>query len=276
MEEILISVIITSYNQRDYLIQTIDSVINQTIQPHEIIIADDCSTDESVILIKDYMQKYPQLVKGVFQKENVGIPRNRNAACQLVTGNYVSILDGDDLFFPNTIEMEINVLKAYPSAIGVYSNIWHIDSKGDYIGIRDKEGCPSGNIFKYIANGKGGLLRSMVMDYSLLRKVGFLNPNLPKYDGLELTAKLAKEGEFIYIPDPLVKKREHSASDSKTLKAADHIHDLEVIYKTILDLSGNLSLKERNNIRSIWRRRIVKWHLYAIKEKRFSFPLNIS
>ena len=267
MKEKSISVIITSYNQKDYLIETVESVINQTTQPYEILVADDYSTDGSVKVIQDYMEKYPDLVKGIFQKQNVGIPRNRNSACEAASGNYISILDGDDLFYPYTINRITSEMESYPRAKGVYSNISYIDARGNYLGIRDIESNPSGNIFNLVALGRGGLLRSMVMDRSLMQEVGFLNPNLPKYDGFELTAKLAKKGDFAYIPEPLVKKREHSASDSKSLQAADHIHDLKIIYQTVLNLSSDLPSKERKRIDTKWKKRLFKWQLRRIQEK---------
>lgn len=268
MRDIRISVIITSYNQKDYLKKTVDSVINQTVQPYEIIIADDHSTDGSVELIKQYMENHPHLVKAVFQSQNVGIPKNRNSACQVVSGNFVSILDGDDLFFPYTIEKEIEALQTNPNANCVYSNISYIDSEGDLIGSRDQNACPSGNIFELIAaNGKGGLLRSMVIDYSMMKEAGFMNESLPKYDGLELTAKLSKMCVFVYIHTPLVQKREHAASDSKNLKAKEHLHDLRIISGTMSELSVDLPKQTRRKIRSTWQRRIFKWYLRSQYQK---------
>lgn len=125
-----VSVIITSYNQKDYLIEAIESVINQTISPYEIIIADDHSIDGSVELIRDYIDHYPGWIKGIFQKENVGIPKNRNAALCQIMGDWVAILDGDDRFLPHKLEREMETLQNYPVARCVYSNVSIIDTKG--------------------------------------------------------------------------------------------------------------------------------------------------
>lgn len=267
LEDFRISVIITSYNQKNYLIQTIESVINQTVSPYEIIIADDHSKDGSVELIQKYMSQYPDLVKGVFQTQNVGIPKNRNSACEQVTGNYVAILDGDDLFSPFKLEKEFQALEKNPKARCVYSNIRFIDSEGKLIGIRDREPRPSGDIFTYIAHGRGGLLRSMLMDYSLMQEIGFLNENFPKYDGLELTVRLSKRCEFIYIAEPLADKREHEASDSRTLKAKDHLHDLERIYQNVLTLSNDLPLSEKVSIQVAWFRRLTNLRIRNFQEQ---------
>ena len=124
-----ISIIITSYNKRDYLVEALDSVVGQTLPPHEIIVADDASTDGSQDTIRDYMHRYPDLVRGIFQPENVGIPKNRNAALRTVTGNYVGILDGDDTFVPHKLERQVEAMRKLPGARAVYSNFRRVSCR---------------------------------------------------------------------------------------------------------------------------------------------------
>src|SRR5207302_1638938 len=96
-----VSVIITSYNQQEYLREAIESAIDQTVAAFEIIVADDHSTkDGSIETIREYAARYPRLVRGLFQEENVGIPKNRNSALRMVKGDHVAILDGDDRLLP--------------------------------------------------------------------------------------------------------------------------------------------------------------------------------
>ena len=72
-----ISVIITSYNQKVLLKEAIDSVLRQSYLPFEIIVCDDFSKDGSRDLIRSYELNYPNLVKGIFQKMNLGISKKR-------------------------------------------------------------------------------------------------------------------------------------------------------------------------------------------------------
>ena len=74
-----ISVVVLSFNQKKMLEQAIESVLNQTCSPHEIIVCDDASTDGSVDLIKAYEKKYPGWIRGIFQPANLGISKNRNS-----------------------------------------------------------------------------------------------------------------------------------------------------------------------------------------------------
>ncbi len=90
-----VSVVITSYNQQDYLREAIESAIDQTVGAFEIIVADDHSTkDGSIEIIRQYEAKYPGLVRGLFQEKNVGIPKNRNSALQMVKGDYRNLSSG--------------------------------------------------------------------------------------------------------------------------------------------------------------------------------------
>jgi glycosyltransferase involved in cell wall biosynthesis len=252
-----VSVVITSYNQRAYLIEAIESVISQTVRPHEIIIADDHSTDgESVACIRNYMARYPGWIKGVFQPENVGIPKNRNAGLRQVTGNYVAILDGDDRFLPKKLELELAALTRQPATHCVYSNIRFIDSASRPIGLRDTEIQPSGEIFTYVARGKFGLLRSMLINYEMLQQVGLMDERFPKYDGFDLTVQLAKRGHIAYVPEPLTEYRVYPTSDSKSLKPEDHLRDLHGIFEKMLPLLANLPLREQAEIINLWQQQL--------------------
>ena len=102
-----ISVYITSYNNIEYLEKAIDSVINQSLMPFEVIIVDDYSHDDSRSLILSYANKYPELIKPIFNEKNLGIPLTRNVALKAVTGDLITSLDGDDYYYSKKLENEL-------------------------------------------------------------------------------------------------------------------------------------------------------------------------
>ena len=70
-EEIMVSILCLAYNHEKYIKDALDSFINQNVNfKYEIIINDDCSTDSTAQIIKEYAEKYPQIIKPIFQKEN--------------------------------------------------------------------------------------------------------------------------------------------------------------------------------------------------------------
>ena len=254
-----VSVIITSYDQEDYLREAIDSVINQTVKPDEIIIADDHSTkDNSVDLIRAYVSRYPGWIHGLLQDENVGIPKNRNSALERTTGDLVAILDGDDRFLPRNLETQIAALRKHPEAGCSYSNRYSINGRGERIQIRDTTPMPSGDLLVQIAMGRTGILRSMLGRYDLIKAAGFLDGRFPHHDGFVLTLRLAKLTRFVYIADPLVEKREHEAGSSKHISRDTTIRCFEDVFSEVQKLTADVPPMDAKRIEAVWRRRILE------------------
>ncbi|RAP52093.1 MAG: hypothetical protein BZ137_09240 [Methanosphaera sp. rholeuAM130] len=101
------SVIMAIYNTGEYLYQSIDSIINQTMNFEDnvqLILVDDESTDNSRDIIREYEEKFPENIKGIFLKENKGQSNARNRGLKYVKGKYVNFLDSDDYLSDNTLE----------------------------------------------------------------------------------------------------------------------------------------------------------------------------
>lgn len=117
-----ISVLITSYNQKTFLTEAIESVLSQTLQPFEIIIVDDCSTDGSQKIIENYTRNHPDIIKAYYHKQNLGIGKNRAFAQMQAKGDWLTYLDGDDRFLPEKLEMEFKTLQQH---LGGVTNLPH-------------------------------------------------------------------------------------------------------------------------------------------------------
>ena len=101
-----ISIIAPMYNVEPYLEQCLNSILNQTFQDYELIIVDDCSTDNSVAIVKDYVPRFGDKLKLVRMKKNTGaaaLPRNHGI--NISRGKYIALIDPDDLFMPNALEV---------------------------------------------------------------------------------------------------------------------------------------------------------------------------
>lgn len=102
-----ISIIIPSYNQSDYLAEAIESAYNQTVPPHEIIVVDDGSTDNSLEIAKRYeFREFPGVESPVrvISQVNKGLASARNTAIMNATGDYILPLDADDILTETAIE----------------------------------------------------------------------------------------------------------------------------------------------------------------------------
>jgi len=109
IDEKKVSVVMCTYNGENYLKEQIDSIINQTYPIHEFIIQDDCSTDHTLDILRNYEKEYTYIQ--VFQNEKqMGINGNFLSVLIRATGDYIAISDQDDIWEANKIEQQIEAI----------------------------------------------------------------------------------------------------------------------------------------------------------------------
>ena len=115
MQNDLVSVIMSNYNTpEEFLRASIESVLNQTYSNFEFIIVDDCSTDNSLEIIKSYQDERIVVLEN---KENLGITKSLNRGLEIAKGEYVARMDADDISFPKRFETQVEYLKNNPQVI---------------------------------------------------------------------------------------------------------------------------------------------------------------
>lgn len=113
----MISVIIPLYNKEQSIERTIESVLNQTVAPDEVVIVDDGSTDNSLEVVSSFIRSQtPSLTIRVIHKENGGVSSARNRGIQEAKGEYVALLDGDDLWDNEYLAEQVKMRRDFPEA----------------------------------------------------------------------------------------------------------------------------------------------------------------
>ncbi len=109
----LVSVIMPVYNAGNFLMEAIESILNQTYQNFEFIIVDDASTDNSWKIIQKYAKKYPKKIKAFQLKKtlNRGGDACANFALKKAKGKYIARMDADDIAHPKRLEKEVDFLE---------------------------------------------------------------------------------------------------------------------------------------------------------------------
>ncbi len=230
-----ISIFITSYNQRDYLREAIDSVLQQTLMPHEIIVVDDCSSDESQDLISDYHRQFPDLFVPIFHSNNQGVSTARRSALNRVSGDYVSYLDGDDRYRSTKLEKEAEILQKQSDAKLVFSNNCTISTDGTRVLRRwiDDESPPTGNVFWQTfarAFPKRSLFRMELVEYNAWKQCGFHTKELAIYEDYDMRIRLTRSNKVAYCDEILSEIRSHDQGLSKSTRRV-HFRSLDRIYK---------------------------------------------
>lgn len=118
MDKVLVSVVIPCYNQGKYLIETVNSVLASTYRPLEIIIVNDGSTDDSLLIAEQLKKAHTEI--NVIDQINGGVAKARNTGVKASSGELILPLDGDDKIAPEYIEKAVETLKNKPNVKVVY------------------------------------------------------------------------------------------------------------------------------------------------------------
>ncbi|KSU84882.1 Glycosyltransferase involved in cell wall bisynthesis [Fictibacillus enclensis] len=112
-----VTVLIPSYNPGKYLRNAVESVMNQTYQGWKMVIVDDASTDDSLSTIQDYLSD-PRIIL-IKNKQNLGQSKTQNVGLEQIDTRFTMMLDSDDWFFPDTLEILMNEAERVPDEVGL-------------------------------------------------------------------------------------------------------------------------------------------------------------
>jgi len=135
----LVSVCTITYNHEKYVAEALDSFLMQeTDFSFEIVIADDCSPDKTAEVIKQYMKKYPHIIKDHLREKNVGMVINFTENIKRANGKYIAICEGDD-YWTDTLKLQkqVDFLEENDEYVITYSSVEAFDENGivkDYVG----------------------------------------------------------------------------------------------------------------------------------------------
>ena len=206
----LVSIFIVSYNQKEFIIDTLNSAFAQDYPNFEVVISDDASTDGTAVLIDEYSKKKPTLIK-ILNKTNLGITKNCNVCLRNCKGKYIVFLGGDDLFLPNKISKQVKWLEQDENRVlcGHDCEIFD-DEIGKIISIDiayRKEGY---GLSSWIKNGMIISATTIMVRSSSIPEFGFDERTAFVADWKLCIDILLKGGECGYIPGIYSKYRRHS------------------------------------------------------------------
>ena len=109
---IVLSVAVITYNQKDYIAKTLQSIIDQKHNfKYEILVSDDCSTDGTQKVIKEFKKNYPSILKPVFNEKNLGAMANYYATVSRAKGKFLMVCAGDDCWLPGKVKKQIEFME---------------------------------------------------------------------------------------------------------------------------------------------------------------------
>lgn len=214
MKHPLYSVLIANYNNGKYLSAAIESVINQTYTNWEIIITDDCSTDNSKAIYNNY--NTDRRIKIFYNKKNSGRGFTKQRCFEHSSGEICSVLDADDKLAFNALERMVEFHQTRPDCSLIYSTHYNYTDKDGIIGISENNGeMGEDNDFSVTSTKIISHLVSFKRE-SLLKTSGIEAINMA--DDVDLYLKLEEVGEVYFVNEPLYYYRvDNSISAARTV-----------------------------------------------------------
>ncbi len=216
----IVSVIIPVYNSERYINKTLDSVLAQTYKLIEIVLVDDCSTDNTEQLINEYTEKHDNIT--YYQlKKNSGAAIARNKALELAKGRYFAFLDSDDLWYPQKINKQLTLMKQKNISI-CYTAIEMIDENDRLI------------------KGKRNVLEKV--DYNFLLKNTMLATST-----IVIDRKLVGSFEM-----PLIRSGQDYATWLQLMRNGTNAHGINEVLVKYRKSRNSLSSNKIKGIKKVW------------------------
>ncbi|GKU31645.1 glycosyltransferase family 2 protein [Clostridium folliculivorans] len=167
-DEVLVSVAMITYNHGKYIRQALDSVLMQKVSfKYEIIIGDDYSPDDTQDILREYQEKYFNIVKPIFRQKNVGATTNYYEVNKMCRGKYIAVLEGDDYWIDeNKLQIQVDFLESNFQSVSVAHRHEIVDVNGMHIAY-SHEGIKLNRYFdkKHVMKYKAGLLHLNTLMY---------------------------------------------------------------------------------------------------------------
>jgi glycosyltransferase involved in cell wall biosynthesis len=237
MTQPLVSICMITYNHAPSIVQAIEGVLQQkTTFPFELVIGEDCSTDNTREIVSKYHKKHPNIIRVITSDENIGATGNGLRTVKACQGKYIAFCEGDDHWHhPYKLQKQVDYLESYPDCGLVYSSydMHHVESKTvikDFVRSR-KQRVPENQSISDIVEGniaKGlcvPLTCTVMVRRTLCEQIIESDPYLHQsghflMGDTQLWAEMATKSRLYYIPESLATYNlsEESTSTSKNVK----------------------------------------------------------
>lgn len=269
-----ITLLMCNYNNAHYLKKGIESVLNQTFKNFELLILDDCSTDESVAIIQEYVPTDDR-ISFYQQKQNGGYGQAIYDSINLAKADYVGVIDPDDALTPDALEVMLGRLNEKPQLVGLYSQHWICDKDLNPVEIcKTSTKIPEGTT--YLEYGKSAMTHFFVFNRLKFIENGNIDRTMRNALDQDWYYKVEEVGEVDFVEKPLYYYRISPTGISQGFKKSYITYrDHHIIKERALDRRG-VKGKKRNDILNKSKSEVMyKKFNYLLNEKspRFIFPL---
>lgn len=212
----LVTVICTCYNHEKYVVESLQSVIDQTYKNIQLIVIDDCSTDKSALVITTYLQRFPEVIF-IRNKINLGLTKSVNNAIPQAKGTYFIDLAADDILLPQCVATQMagynntrykNVAIVYCNAEQVLANGQHLSFYFDVdANHKATPSRPSGPIYKRVISTETVICSvAALYKMSVFKQLNLYDATLC-YEDYDYWIRATRNYDVEYVDEIVIKKR---------------------------------------------------------------------
>lgn len=194
-----ISVVIPVYNREKTIDRCISSIINQTYKPLEIIVVDDGSSDSTVSLVEQWIDKSNEIQIKMYKQSHLGAQAARNKGIREAKGKWIAFLDSDDEWCANRLQRNIEELVKLNREDVVICSTCYLKGNGEIWKLPGK----SGNVYRDLLSNPWPMFQGMLVKKSIMEEIGYLDEECPSYQEWDTAIRLAEKYEFLFINEPL-------------------------------------------------------------------------
>lgn len=261
-----ISVIVPAYNREKTIAYSLESILNQTHKPYEIIVVDDCSTDNTREVVLSICKKnnFSIKIRYVCLLRNSGAQAARNRGIKEAEGTWIAFLDSDDKWLMNKLELQMVALREINYSL---MSVVHGDCLVDLCNGCDAtpwrlfNGATSDGVHRAMLAEPGPMFQAMLTSKLALETIGYLDEKVPSYQEWDTAIALSKHCKFIHLSEPLFVYYLHGG---ETI-SKDHRRDVDG-YQYIIE-------KYKKDIQNFCGRSAWQNHIKVQIEKQVKFCL---
>ena len=208
-----ISIILPTYNRAEYIIETIESIRNQTYPNWKLLVIDDGSEDNTEALIRQMKDERIQFHKTA---KRLGITGARNEGLRIADSELIAFMDSDDLWAASKLEKQVSALQQYPGAGFSFTGGFNFKNPNEPIDFfyKQRGGVKYDNIFiSFFRSEISATTPSLMFRRQCLDVTGYFDESSP-FSKMDLILKLSKNFKAVILYEPLLYRRLHDSNVS--------------------------------------------------------------
>jgi glycosyltransferase involved in cell wall biosynthesis len=259
-----VSVIIPSYNHGQYISEAIHSVLDQTMQDFEIIVVDDGSTDNTAAVLQTFQDQ----IRYVRRRTPSGPGAAKNCGIRLSEADYIATLDADDIWFPQKLDAQVQLMDARPEVGLCFANVYNFDTNSRQTWPQsgfDLLSPHSGHVLGQLLCQNFIPSQSVMIRRKCLARVGLFDESLRIGEDWHLWLRLAAAYRVDYLNMPVAGRRLHNANLTRD-EPLKLLNSLLIVESMLRCFRERLSAAELENATGLMlNRRLALIHEYIIR-----------